>query len=87
MGVVTTGTGVKVRAIELLEIQIGGTSVFLDRDAARIFFKDLATQLDTAEIVHLNIDCTRTSSKISNFPLSRREATQLYQDLDWFINN
>lgn len=84
--VVTTSVGVKVNFAELLEIQIGSTNVLLDYDAASSLFRDLSTQLRTAEIVRVNIYCTRTDNRILGFPMSRKEAKKMKDHLDWYLN-
>jgi hypothetical protein len=78
--------GVPVKSRILFEISVGGTSVLLDWQSARAVLADLNTQFDTSEIIRINVDCVNSSSKISNFPLSRNEVRRLLHDLDWYVN-
>lgn len=77
--------GMRVKVRELLEISVGGTWLVLNSDAAVQVYNSIRAQLDTAEIIRLTAYCSRTSSQILNFPMSRVEAKELMTDMEPFI--
>lgn len=76
---------VKVRTRILFEVSAKSTSVLLDWNSARSFLVDLQEQMETSEIIRVNVKCVNTYSMISNYPLSRQESKNLINDLGWYV--